>query len=76
MRKVRLKDSSRRKGKRGGARIVYLHIPEANWIYLIKIYSKEEKDNLTASEKNVLRKLAMEMKREALRTTSRAEQEK
>jgi putative transcriptional regulator len=43
LRKIRVGDPTRRKGKRGGARIIYLHVPEANWIYLLDIYGKDEK---------------------------------
>ena len=31
LRKVRVADPSRGKGKRGGARIIYFFVPEANW---------------------------------------------
>ena len=31
LRKVRVADPKRKKGKRRGARIIYLHVPEARW---------------------------------------------
>src|SRR5688500_8309477 len=51
LRKVRTADPKRRKGKRGGARVIYLHIPAARRFYLLDLYGKDEKDDLTAKEK-------------------------
>jgi hypothetical protein len=67
LRKVRFSDPRRGKGKRGGARIIYLHVPEVNWIYLLDIYGKDEKDDLSAGERKVLRLLAEEFKKQAMR---------
>jgi hypothetical protein len=66
LRKVRVGDPRRRKGKRGGARVIYLHVPEVNWIYLLDIYGKDEKDDLSAAEKKTLRRLADDFKKEAV----------
>ncbi|MGE5609438.1 MAG: toxin [Bacillota bacterium] len=66
LRKVRFSDPSRGKGKRGGVRIIYLHIPEAFRIDLIDVYGKDEKDDLTPREKKVLAKLAAAAKAEAI----------
>lgn len=70
LRKIRLIDPKRRKGKRGGIRIVYLHAPEANWILLVDIYGKEHKTDLSSDEKKILRQLAEEFKKEAARKSS------
>lgn len=67
LRKVRVGDPRRRKGKRGGVRVVYLHVPEVNWILLLDIYGKSEKDDLSASDKKVLKQRAEEFKKQALR---------
>lgn len=67
LRKVRFRDPRRGKGKRGGARVIYLHVPEVNWIFLLDIYGKPEKDDLSAAEKKILRLLAMEFKQQARR---------
>jgi putative transcriptional regulator len=67
LRKVRLADPKRRKGKRGGARIIYLHVPEADWILLLDIYDKGDKEDLAPDEKKLLKCLAQEFKREAVR---------
>ena len=39
LRKVRIADPKRGKGKRGGARVIYLYVPEAKWFFLLDIYS-------------------------------------
>ncbi|HPO09254.1 MAG TPA: hypothetical protein PLZ55_11340 [bacterium] len=62
LRKARLPDPSRQKGKRSGARIIYLDVPEAKWILLLDIYGKDEKDDLNTQEKKILKKLALEFK--------------
>lgn len=66
IRKIRVGQSERGKGKRGGCRVIYLHIPEAQRIYFITIYSKDERDDLTAEQKKVLKALA-EQTKDALR---------
>ncbi len=66
LRKIRLADPRRGKGKRGGVRIIYLHIPEVDWIFLLDGYSKDEKDDLSAGEKRVLRRLAQPFRSEAV----------
>ncbi len=54
IRKVRW--PARGQGKRGGARVIYyfrdLNVP----VYLLAVYAKGEKINLTASEKKAMRK--------------------
>src|SRR4051794_28601914 len=57
LRKVRVPDPKRRKGKRGGARAVYLHVPEVDWIFLIDLYDKGEKEDLSPGEKKILKGL-------------------
>ena len=66
LRKLRVADPSRGKGKRGGVRVIYLNIPEAHRIDLIAIYGKDEKDDLSHDEKRVLRRLAEEARAEAI----------
>lgn len=62
-RKIRLKSSS--KGKSGGFRICYFDISEINKLYLIFIYAKNDKENLTAEEKTILKELVTRLKKEA-----------
>jgi mRNA-degrading endonuclease RelE of RelBE toxin-antitoxin system len=68
LRKSRFGDPSRGKGKRGGVRVIYLHTPEAARIDLITVYGKDEKDDLTKGELNLLCNLARTLRNEALRT--------
>lgn len=75
LRKIRVADPRRGKGKRGGARVIYLHVAEANWILLLDIYDKGEKDDLTPQEKKVLKRLAEDFKAEAIRAVARHEKE-
>ena len=65
LRKVRAADPKRGKGKRGGARVIYLHVPAARLFYMLDLYGKDEKDDLTPAEKKQLRLLAEQLKKEA-----------
>ncbi len=55
LRKVRMTDPTRGKGKRGGARVHYLWLPHRERIYLLFAYSKDEDDTLSQQQKKVLR---------------------
>ena len=50
------------KGKRGGARIIYLYLVIAARIYLLRCYSKNAKTDLTPDEKKQLRQIAAYLK--------------
>lgn len=50
------------KGKRGGARIIYLYVVIAARIYLLRCYSKNAKTDLTPDEKKQLRQVAAHLK--------------
>jgi len=69
LRKIRTPDPRRGKGKRGGARVIYLHVPEANVIFVMDIYGKGEQEDLSADQKKVLKALAEQYKRDASRLT-------
>jgi hypothetical protein len=75
LRKARTADPKRGKGKRGGARVIYLHVPTARRFYLLDIYGKDEKDDLSAAEKKQLRQLAERLKKEAIASYERWLQE-
>jgi mRNA-degrading endonuclease RelE of RelBE toxin-antitoxin system len=66
LRKVRVEDPRRGKGKRGGFRVIYLHIPEAQRIDLLAIYSKDKQDDLTGKQRKALKAMAERARREAL----------
>lgn len=53
------------KGKSGSVRVCYTDFEEYEVIYLITAFTKDEQDNLTKDEKNVLKKLVKSLKDEA-----------
>lgn len=76
LRKVRTADPKRGKGKRGGARVIYLYVPESKWFHMLDIYGKDEKDDLSSAEKKVLAQLVDELKRQALAAVHRRSRRK
>ena len=54
-RKLRWQDVRRRKGTRGGLRVIYYHFISQNQIWLMTIYNKNEAVDLTAREKKLLK---------------------
>lgn len=53
VRKVRVALSGR--GKSGGARVIYFFHNDAIPVYLLAVFAKNEKDNLTKAERNALK---------------------
>jgi hypothetical protein len=66
MRKIRFADPRRRKGKRGGIRVIYLHVPEADVIFLTDLYGKNTQEDLNAKQKKFLKTVAENFQRESL----------
>jgi hypothetical protein len=66
LRKLRVADPRRGKGKRGGIRVIYLHIAEADIIYLMDIFGKDEQEDLSADQKKLLKGLAAQYKEAAI----------
>jgi hypothetical protein len=58
----KLRWAAKGKGKRGGARIIYLHVMIAARIYLLRCYAKNVKSDLTADEKKELRQITAHLK--------------
>jgi len=50
------------RGKRGGARIIYIYVLIAARVYLLRCYAKSIKTDLTADEKKELRQIAAHLK--------------
>jgi len=73
LRKVRWRDPRRGKGARGGLRIIYLHVPEANRIFLLYVYDKDESEDLTSGERQSLAALAQSYREEARKVSVRKE---
>ncbi len=55
-RKLRRADSRRGKGSKGGLRIIYYYFPGDQQIWLMTLYGKDEAADLTAKEKQTLKK--------------------
>lgn len=64
LRKVRIPDPTRGKGKRGGARVHYLWLPNVAVVYLLFVYTKDEASTLSPSEKRQLRDVVEAIKAE------------
>lgn len=62
IRKVRF--PIKNKGKSGSVRVCYTDFAEYEVVYLITAFEKNEKENLSAEEKNVLKKLVKALKEE------------
>lgn len=54
-RKLRWRDTRRRKGKRGGLRVIYYYFATDRQIWLITIYDKNEVQDLSPGEKRALK---------------------
>lgn len=76
LRKVRTTDPKRGKGKRGGARVIYLYVADVKWFYLIDIYDKDEKVDLSTTEKKKLTRLIIELKKHAKTAVNRRSRRK
>lgn len=64
LRKVRMADSARGKGKRSGARVHYLWLPPHGVVYLIFVYGKDELDTLEPEQKRQLKGVVDRIKAE------------
>ena len=62
IRKVRFAIEGR--GKSGGVRVVYYFHSEAMPVYLLTVFAKNEKANLTPAERNALTRLVVVLQRE------------
>jgi hypothetical protein len=54
-RQLRWADPKRRKGKRGGLRVIYYYLANDAQIWLLTLYNKDEVADLSAKEKRLLR---------------------
>jgi hypothetical protein len=55
LRKARVADPDRSKGKRGGIRYLYYYFDDDGTIYLCFMFRKDEQDNLTPDQTKLLR---------------------
>lgn len=72
VRKIRWEDESRGTGKRGGVRVIYYYFREDSAVVLPAVYGKDEKSDLTAYDRKVIRAYveAEEKARAAARATA------
>ena len=62
VRKLRVSDPARRKGTRGGLRVLFLDLPHLEKTYLIYLYGKDEGEDLSADAKKRVREIATELR--------------
>src|SRR4051794_36429424 len=48
-------------GQRGATRVIYAHMPWASWVWLLMIYPKNVRENLSRAEAQAIGQLAMEI---------------
>ena len=63
IRKARVADPTRHKGKRGGFRYLFLYVEVRGMIHLLYLFGKNEQDDLSAADRRLLMTLAAEVKR-------------
>ena len=63
-RKGRLSDRSHRRGRRGSFRYIYLYLPHVSRIYLLFVFEKNELDNLSKEQQEVIADLCVAIRRE------------
>jgi len=61
VRKIRF--AFKNKGKSGGVRVLYLDIENVRIIALISVYAKNEKENIDAEEKRIIKELVEVIKK-------------
>lgn len=64
IRKLRIANQVRGKGKSGGYRVLYLDLPQQEKTYLLLIYDKDDLENITSMQKGQLKKLVGDLKNE------------
>lgn len=64
VRKLRIEDPQRGKGKRGGYRVLYLDLPDCRETFLITLYGKDEADDLSSEAKKLISQIVAAIKAE------------
>ena len=62
LRKIRIANPRRGKGKRSGARVHYLWLPRVRRIYLLFVYGKDEATTLSRGQKQALATMSRAIK--------------
>ncbi len=63
LRKARIALDDNNKGKSGGARVCFVDFVFAETVYLITVYPKKAKDNLSKEERNEIKKVIEALKK-------------
>ncbi len=64
VRKLRIEDPERTRGKRGGFRVLYLDLPDCEETFFITFYGKDEADDLSAEGKKIISQIVASIKHE------------
>ena len=64
VRKARIANPGRGKGKRGGFRYLYLHLKKRNHIHLLILLDKNEQEDASAEQRRQIRQWAEQIKKE------------
>jgi hypothetical protein len=64
VRKIRVADEGRRKGKRGGHRVLFLDLADRRRTFLLHLYGKDEAENISPEQKKRVLALVNAIKRE------------
>ncbi len=51
----------KRQGKRGGLRVIYFYHAEKDTLWMLALYEKKEKEDLSKTDKEVIKKLIQEI---------------
>jgi hypothetical protein len=62
VRKARVADPRRGKGKSGGFRYMYYYIEKDGQVFLLMIFSKNEQADLTAQQKKLLKQAVLDLR--------------
>lgn len=62
IRKARVSDPVRGKGKRGGYRYLHLYLKQRGHIHLLFLFGKDEQEDLTEEQRRSLRQMVVKLK--------------
>ena len=57
LRKLRFRPPGAHRGKSGSHRVCYVYFEEFGIVFLVTVYDKKQKDNLSAAAKKIIRQL-------------------
>ncbi len=61
LRKLRIGQHARGKGKRGGVRVIYYFLQRNSHLHLLLLYAKAQAENMTSEQKKILRQWIREI---------------